>query len=116
MAVKSSDFLSFNDGICEIYSVENNADPGDRPEEKLIQKYKLRFQYHSVGMSRFFEALQTKVKISNVIYCPFREDVNDQDVAIIEGRQYRIEHKQRKDTRPISMLLSLSDIEEAYEL
>ena len=117
MAVKSSDFLSFNDGICEIYSVENVADPGDRPEEKLILKYSLRFAYHTVGMSRYYEAMQAAVKITNAVECPLRKDVNPQDVAIIEGRQYRIEQKQtRKDTRPASMLLSLSDIEEAYEL
>lgn len=116
MAVKSEDFLSFNDGIADIYYVDNDADPGDRPEEKLIQKYSLRFQYHTVGMQRYYEGLQTDVKITNAVYCPFRKDVNAQDVVIIEDRQYRIEQKQRKDTRPVSMLLTLSDIEEAYEL
>lgn len=117
MAVKSSDFLSFNDGICDIYSVENSAAPGDRPVEKLIEKYHLRYQAHIVGMSRYFEGLQANVKISNAVVCPLRADVNPQDVAIINGRQYRIVQKQeRRTTRPASMLLSLADIEEAFEL
>lgn len=117
MAVKASDFLSFNDGICDIYSVENSAARGDRPVEKLIEKYHLRYRAHIVGMSRFYEALQAQVRITNAVEVPLREDVNPQDVAVINGRQYRITQKQeRRDTRPASMLLTLSDIEEAFEL
>ena len=117
MSVKSSDFLSFNDGICSIYSVENVAEPGDLPEEKLIPKYDLRFSWHTVGMSRYYEAMQAQVKISNAVDVPLRSDVNPQDVAIINDRQYRIIQKQEKrDTRPASMLLTLTDIEEAFEL
>ena len=117
MPVKSTDFLSFNDGICSIYGVENVADSGDLPEEKLIPKYDLRFAWHTVGMTRYYEAMQAQVRISNAVDVPLRADVNPQDVAIIDGRQYRIIQKQEKrDTRPASMLLSLSDIEEAYEL
>lgn len=117
MRIKSSDFISFNDGICRIYSVENIAEPGDRPEEHLIEKYKLRFRWHTVGMSRYYEAMQAQVNITNAVDVPLRADVNPQDVAIINGRQYRILQKQEKrDTRPASMLLTLTDIEEAYEL
>lgn len=117
MPVKSSDFISFNDGICGIYSIENTAAPGDRPTEHLIEKYKLRFRWHTVGMSRYYEAMQAQVNITNAVDVPLRVDVNPQDVAVIDGRQYRIMQKQEKrDTRPASMLLTLTDIEEAYEL
>ena len=48
---------------------------------------------------------------------PLIDDVNPQDIVIINGKQYRIEQKQEKhDTRPASMVLSLSDIEEEYEI
>lgn len=117
MSVTSKDFLSFNDGTCEIYTVSNTAEKGDMPVEGLILKYTLRFRWHTVGMSRFYEALQAQVRITNAVEVPLREDVNPQDVAVINGRQYRITQKQeRRDTRPASMLLTLSDIEEAFEL
>lgn len=117
MAVKSSDFISFNDGICAVYAVENGADEGDTPTEKLIEKYRLRFRWHTVGMSRYYEAMQAQVKISNAVDVPLRADIDPQDVCVIDGRQYRIEQvQQRRDSKPPSLLLSLSDIEEAFEL
>ncbi len=117
MAVKSSDFISFNDGICAVYSVENAAEEGDTPVEKLIEKYRLRFRWHTVGMSRFYEAMQAQVKITNAVDVPLRADIDPQDVVIIDGRQYRIEQvQQRRDSKPPTLLLSLSDIDEVYEL
>lgn len=111
------EFIPFNDGICTIYSVENSAGDGDMPVEQLILKYKLRFRWHTVGMSRYYEAMQAQVKISNAVDVPLRVDVNAQDVAVINDRQYRIIQKQEKrDTKPASMLLTLTDIEEAFEL
>lgn len=115
--VKSSDFLSLNDGICAVYTVENDSGEGDTPTEKLIEKYRLRFRWHTVGMSRFYEAMQNQVKISNAVDIPLRTDINPQDVCIIDGRQYRIEQvQQRRDTKPPTLLLSLSDIDEVFEL
>lgn len=43
MSVASKDFLSFNDGTCDIYTVSNTAERGDMPVEGLILKYTLRF-------------------------------------------------------------------------
>lgn len=117
MPTKSTDFISFNDGICKVYSVENSADDGDTPVDTPIEKYRLRFRWHTVGMSRYYEAMQAKVKITNAVDVPLRTDIDPQDVCIIEDRQYRIEQvQQRRDTKPPSLLLSLSDIEEEFEL
>lgn len=114
---ESRDFISFNDGVCAVYFVENDAAEGDVPAEKLTEKYRLRFRWHTVGISRYYEAMQSQVKISNAVDVPLRADINPQDVCMIDGRQYCIEQvQQRRDTKPPSLLLSLSDIEEAFEL
>ena len=42
-------FQKFNDGIADIYSVENIAEKGDRPKERLKIKYHLRFGYSVIG-------------------------------------------------------------------
>lgn len=117
MAVKTGKFLTFNDGTAAIYDLVNEAEKGDRPLYKLRLKEKLRFSYNTVGMQRFYEAMQAQVNISLAVLMPMRTTVSTQDVVIIEGRQYRIIQKQDKyDTRPASMLLTLSDIEEAYDV
>lgn len=117
MPVKSSDFIAFNDGICDVYRVGNSAEAGDRPVEKLRHKYRLRFHWHVVGLQRYYEAKQAQVTITKAIDVPLLEDVNPQDVVIISDKQYRIEQIQQKhDSKPPSAVLSLSDIEEAFEI
>lgn len=117
MAVKSNDFLSFNDGTAEIYDVVNSAAAGDTPVEKLVLKAKLRFAENTVGMQRFFEAQQVKVDISRVITTPLVAVASPQDIIVIGDKQYKIAQLQRMfDTRPESMKLTLTDSEEKYEL
>ena len=50
-------FQKFNDGIADIYSVENIAEKGDRPKERLKIKYHLRFGYSVIGIKRNYEAM-----------------------------------------------------------
>lgn len=117
MAVKTGKFLTFNDGTAKIYDLENDAEKGDMPDYKLKLKEKLRFAFSTVGMQRFYEAMQNQVNISLAVTMPLIASVSTQDVVVIDGRQYRIIQKQAKyDTRPASMLLTLSDVEEAYDV
>lgn len=116
MALKTGRFLTFGDGIAQICGIINEAEEGDRPKEKLIVKERLRFENRTVGLQRFFDAAQEKITISRVISLPLIPSVSTQDVVVIEGNQYEIKMKQEKfDTRPASMLLTLSDVEEIYE-
>lgn len=117
MALKTGRFLSFGDGVAEIYAIHNVAEEGDRPQKKLTLKESLRFENKTVGLQRFFDAAQEKITISRVISTPLIFSVSTQDVVIINGNQYDIKMKQEKfDTRPASMLLTLSDVEEVYEI
>lgn len=115
--VKSGDFQRFNGGVVEIYCIINGAEAGDMPAEKPVLRHRLRFGWKTVGINRYYSAMQNMVKISRAIIAPLMADVSTQDIAVINGQQYRIEQKQElNDYRPPSMLLALSDIEEVYEL
>lgn len=46
-------FERFTDGVAKIYAVANIADAGDRPVDGLKLKYRLCYQYKTVGVKRF---------------------------------------------------------------
>ena len=109
-------FLKFNDGVTDIYAVENIAEKGDRPKDGLSIKHHLRFGYETIGIKRNYEAMQAQVQLSEMIIVPMHRDISSQDVAIINGVQYRIDQVQHKtDTLPPSSLLSLSRLEADYD-
>ena len=119
MAVKAKDFLSFNDGTAAIFGIENAAEAGDKPKEKLTHKCTVRYREQTVGMARYYEALQAQVEISAVVLIPdvSRFKVSTQDIAILGGVQYRIVQVQKKtDTLPPSLALSLSKVTEVYDV
>ena len=114
---KKAEFLQFNDGIVNIYTVDNIAAIGDMPRDGLVLKYTLRFEYKTIGVRRNYEAMQADVKLSELIQIPMHRDISSQDVAIIDGKQYSIEQAQPDpDTRPPSSKLSLSRLEEDYDI
>lgn len=110
-------FLSFTDGIVDVFGVENIAPKGDKPRDGLRLKFRLRFEYQTIGVRRNYEAMQADVELSELIRIPKHRDISSQDVAIIDERQYRIEQVQHEgSTRPPSSKLSLSRLEVNYDL
>lgn len=112
------EFLCFNDGITNIYAVDNIASPGDQPKQGLRLMFSgLRFEYKTIGVRRNYEALQANVKLSEMIQIPIHREISSQDVAIINNRQYDIDQVQHlTDTNPPSSKLTLSRREVDYEL
>lgn len=110
-------FLPFNDGIVDIYTVENVAFLGDAVSEKLTKYNRYRYKNQTVGMSRYFEAMQNNVMVSLVILIPTIDgNISTQNVAVIGGKQYVILQVQRiDDARPPHLKLTLSEVEENYE-
>lgn len=109
---------SFNDGIVNIYSVKNIAAPGNMPKDGLIPKIEnLRYEECTVGMSRYWTALQDNAKIDQLLRVPRINSVTSHDVAILDGRQYDIVQVQYPpDVEPPCMDLSLERLEVAYEV
>lgn len=109
---------SFNDGIVEIYSVQDGAAPGYRPVPMLVRKGALRYQERYLGINRLYSGRQNQVDIQRILRVQKVPGVSNQDVAITEdGQQYRIDSVQNVlDVYPPCMDLTLAAVKERYEV
>lgn len=100
---RPTEFLTFNDGQCDIYSVT-----GNKLGEKLVT---LCFGDRTVGMKRFYAARTASTEITRLIQIPLREDVTAENNVVISGKRYRIEQSQNLyDTNPPATVLTLRKI------
>lgn len=109
---------TFNDGFCHIYSVTNKAEPGNKPVNSLEVKESLRYDERTVGISRYWQAMQNDAKVDRVLRMPRRETVSNQDICIPnDGFQYKILQVQYpKDPKPQCMDLSLQRLTTNYKM
>ena len=113
---KNEDFLCFNDGAADFYTVDNTAVPGDKPREGLVLKMHLHFGELSIGVHRYYQAMEAKVRIDRLIRTPMRREISTQDVCVIGGKQYRIlQGQHKKETRPPSSVWTLQGLEHDYD-
>ena len=91
---------AFNDGIVTICTVCDAAKAGYAPQEKLTDQSK-----------------QAQVEIVRVIRVPAAGAVSPQDVALLEGKQYRIDTVQKvMEIYPPCVDLALAKIEQKFEV
>lgn len=104
------------DGVVRIYSVENTADPGDMPVPTPTIKHTLRYRERTVGIKRYYTALQNDVKVDILLRVPCMRDVSTQDIAVLHnGQTYRINQVQYPEgIVPPVMDLSLTRLEVDY--
>ena len=106
---------TFNDGIVAIYDLTDVAAPGDMPQDGLRQKECLRFHRRTVGIKRYYTAMQAGQQVDAVLRCPYRDSVSAQDIAIVDGKQYRVTLVQRpEEIAPPVMDLTLTRLEQDY--
>ena len=103
--------------MVRLYTVENAAELGDAPKERLTLRHSLRYEERTVGVTRHYAAMQANDRVDMVLRCQ-RVPVSALDVAIPnDGRQYRITLIQHpKDVEPPCMDLTLRRLEMDYEL
>lgn len=106
----------FNDGVVNIYKVDNTSQAGNKPKEGLTLKVgPLRYEERTVGMSRYWTAMQDEVQIDYMIRVPKIKTISSQDIAIIDDKQYKITQVQYiNDVNPPSIDLSLERLEANY--
>ncbi len=111
------EFQTFNDGVCSVYRVKNIAEPGNKPKEGLEIKYgRIPFERRTIGLQRFYQAMQADVQISDLIRIPYQMNISTNDVCVIDRKQYRIKQVQAiKDTLPVATDLTLERLEVAYD-
>lgn len=109
---------TFNDGILDIYSVGNVAIAGNMPIEGLTIKVgPLRYEDRIVGMSRFWTAAQSAVKIDKLVRVPRFESISSQDIVVIDKDRFEIKQIQAvMDVIPDCMDISLERLEVDHEL
>lgn len=87
--------MTFDDGIVTIYSVENIGEPGMKPMIGLVLKDQYYFGFDTLGINRYYTALQAQQQIDSVINIPGWGDIYVTDVCVLEdGTQFRIVMRQ----------------------
>lgn len=108
----------FNDGVVQIYAVENTAEPGEAPEEMRTLKCVLRYRQRTVGLQRYWGGMQENVRVDNLVRTPRVLAVSRQDIAVLlNGAQYRILQIQYpENVVPPVMDLSLERLERNHAI
>lgn len=108
---------SYNDGVVGIYKVSNIAQPGYKPKQHCSLLASLRFDEQRLGINRLYMSRQNHAEIGRLIRVQRGVEISSQDVAVIDGKQYRIDTVQTaKDIYPLSLDLALVRIEQEYEV
>jgi len=109
--------------VVSIYKVGDVALPGDMPIDGLVLKQSLRYKERTVGLNRFYQAMQNNIKVDFVIRCPevrgLSEKPTDILVAVlIDGQQYQVMQIQYiEDAQPASMDITLERLgDEPYAI
>ena len=104
---------SYNDGVVEIYKLEDTAAAGHKPVKSLGDRIgKFRYAEMRVGINRYYAAKQNQIRIDRVIRIPGGAEITNQDVLQTEGGAwYRIDMVQAvQDVYPKSYDLTLTRI------
>lgn len=111
--------MTFDDGILTIYKTENAAEPGAKPVTKLLEKEKYYYGFDTLGISRYYTALQANQQIEAVVNIPGWGDIESWDIcALDDGTQFKIVMRQpviNEDGLRITKL-SLERIGEKYDI
>ncbi len=109
---------SYRDGVVKIYTITDAAQPGYQPKPTPTLVETLFYAERRVGLQRYYTSRQAQVQVERVIRTQTRPSVNPQCIAVTEdGEQYGIDLVQQvTDAYPASMDLTLTKIEQKYEV
>ena len=111
--------MTFDDGVLKIYKIENVAESGKKPKKGLREVAKEYYNLDTVGITRYYQALQAQSQISNVVNIWQDRAISPEMICILEdGLQYRIsfvQHLKEEEGLQITKL-TLERIGENYEL
>lgn len=85
-------------GILSLYSLENIADPGMRPNEQLVCVGQAYYSERTVGVTRAYAAMSANQRIDKLVRCyKISIPVSAEYVILEDGLQYRISLKQQRN-------------------
>ena len=92
--------MTFDDGILGIYQLTDQSSPGKMPIEGLSFLEKFYFGYETLGINRYYTAMQANQQIESVVSIPgWQEIPANVSIAVLakedgtldsDCRQYRI--------------------------
>lgn len=96
----------YNDGVCEIYRLDEN-------DERVVKHTGIRFQKRTLGFKRFYAAQAAQTDISRVIRIPHITGIDAHDyVEIIgEGVYEVLQSQDILDITPSPIDLTLRQLE-----
>lgn len=98
-----TEFLTFNDGICDVYNAK-----GNKLADKLMTLY---FGDRTVGIKRYYAARAATVEINRLIQIPQQLSITASNRVVIDNNEYKIEQVQHlNDTNPPVTVLTLKRI------
>lgn len=77
--------MTFDDGELKIYSVTDTAEPGAMPVKTPTLKSTHYYRFETIGVTRFYQALQADQQISNVVVVPDWHDIKTTDFCVLDG-------------------------------
>lgn len=84
--------MTFDDGILTVYRPQNTAGPGDKPVPGLTFRGRYYYGISSLGVTRYYAAMQAGQDVSAVVAVPGWNDIVTNDVIVLDdGRKYRAE-------------------------
>lgn len=84
--------MTFDDGIVGVYEITETIVPGKQPQEGLNLSERFFFSYDTLGINRYYTALQANQEISAVINIPGWNTIQaNKNIAIIADADGYIE-------------------------
>lgn len=62
--------MTYDDGVIGVYELTQEKVPGKKPTEGLQEKERFAFSYETLGINRYYTALQADQQIESVIRIP----------------------------------------------
>ena len=106
---KATNLQTYTDGWGTSWEVS------DRRLKKERQKI-IHYANYTVGMYRYWEAMIAGTQIKRAILVPEQTKITEGDIFVdSDGTQFEVKQVDRKDTRPVSLLVSLASAQVAYK-
>lgn len=109
--------MSFDAGILTVYGSINVSADGNMPKKGLSQKFRAYYRYVTVGVQRYYTALQNAQRVDAVVEIPNYCNAFTDDVCELEdGYKYRILQSQYVRDKGVELTrMSLERMNEEYE-
>ena len=76
--------MTFDDGVLKIYGLSDTALPGGKPVRTQTLKSEHRYHRDTLGVIRYYQAMQADQQISAVLTVPDWHDIKTTDVAKVD--------------------------------